>query len=250
MHPPAYPEIAAMQGLDYISLAEMDEVKLLNRTDTKFVFKRSLLNEILPLLAEDYRVLNVEGNIISRYQTLYFDTDEYKFYLDHHNQKGNRFKVRMRKYVESELFFLEIKNKFKGRTDKKRIMIDDFEMDMKKKSKTFVDEVLGVELDLKSKLWNSFGRITLVNKKEKERLTLDLDLTFEWDDQKHVYDHVVIAELKQENVNRNSLFYRLMKKNGVRPTGMSKYCIGALTLEPTLKYNNFKRKKLLINKLK
>ena len=98
------------------------------------------------------------------------------------------------------------------------------------------------------KLWNSFQRITLVNTKEIERLTLDLNLTFNWNDKVRAFEHVVIAELKQENVNRNSLFYNLMKSHGVRANSMSKYCVGGLTLNPELKANNFKDKILLIDK--
>lgn len=123
-------------------------------------------------------------------------------------------------------------------------------MDLKEKSKKFINDVIGKETDLEAKLWNSFGRITLVNNQEKERLTLDLNLTFEWKDNKVVYDHLVVAELKQENVNRNSKFYALMKENGIGPYSISKYCVGGVSLNPTLKYNNFKDKLLLIDKLK
>lgn len=96
-----------------ITLAEMDSVKLMNRTDTKFVFERSLLPELMETLSKEYKVLNVNGNRISAYKTLYFDTPKFKFYMDHHNGRENRFKVRIRNYVESDLFFLEIKNKKK-----------------------------------------------------------------------------------------------------------------------------------------
>ena len=117
-------------------------------------------------------------------------------------------------------------------------------------SKEYIEAVIGKEVNLESKLWNSFDRITLVNKKEKERLTLDMNLAFKSGDTEGAYNHVVIAELKQENVNRNSLFFQLMKKNLVRPEGFSKYCVGAVTLNPDLKFNNFKSKLLLIDKLK
>ena len=63
------------------------------------------------------------------------------------------------------------------------------------------------------------------------------------------YDHVVVAELKQENANRVSLFYSLMKEHEIRPCGLSKYCIGAIALYPELKYNSFKEKIILIDKL-
>lgn len=233
-----------------ITLDEMKEVELMNRIDTKFVIGRTDFNRILPELAEGYRTLEIEGTRMSAYSTQYFDTPEYRFYLDHHNGRGLRHKVRIRNYIESGLYFLEIKKKFKGRTDKKRIVVDDFEKDLTEGSREYVEAVIGKEMGLESKLFNSFDRITLVNKTEKERLTIDMNLAYESNGEKRGYDHIVIAELKQENVNRRSLFYRLMKKNLIHPNGFSKYCVGALTIEPTLKYNNFKEKMMLIDKLK
>ena len=244
-----YQEEVILNSFQPISLKQMDEVKLMNRTDTKFVLNRSFFNKILPDLANSYRVLEIEGKRLSSYKTLYYDTEGFQLFLDHHNGKGNRFKIRIRNYVESNLFFLEIKNKFKGRTDKKRTKVEDFEIELTEKSANYINKVVGKELKVVPKLWNSFQRITLVNTKEIERLTLDLNLTFNWNDKVRAFEHVVIAELKQENVNRNSLFYNLMKSHGVRANSMSKYCVGGLTLNPELKANNFKDKILLIDKL-
>ncbi|MBL7897042.1 MAG: polyphosphate polymerase domain-containing protein [Crocinitomicaceae bacterium] len=249
MSPVKYHEEEILSHFQPITLAEMDEVKLMNRTDTKFVLKRSFFNEILPELAQSYKALEIAGKRLASYRTLYYDTQSFQLFLDHHNGRGNRFKIRIRNYVESNLYFLEIKNKFKGRTDKRRTKVKDFELDLSPESVKFINKVVGHELNLVPKLWNSFQRITLVNTKEIERLTLDLNLTFEWDNTKRAFEHVVIAELKQENVNRNSLFYSLMKRYGVRPNSMSKYCVGGATLNPELKSNNFKDKFLLIDKL-
>ena len=232
-----------------ITLAEMDEVKLMNRTDTKFVFERSLLPEILELLSSSYQVLSVENKRISEYKTLYFDTIDFQFYMDHHNGKENRFKARIRNYVESDLFFLEIKNKVKGRTAKSRIRLDDFEMELGNRSQNYIEEVIGKGTELEAKLWNGFHRITLVQVESTERLTLDLGLNFSWNDEEKKFDHIVIAELKQERANRASLFYSLMKKNQIRPSGMSKYCVGVISLFGDIKYNVFKEKLLLIDKL-
>lgn len=242
-------EIEMLSVFNPISLAEMDEVKLMNRTDTKFVFKRSDLQSLLERLSDSYSVLRIKENLISSYKTLYFDTPDFGYYLDHHNGRGNRFKVRIRSYIESNLFFLEIKNKYKGRTDKKRIKLNDFETTFSKGSQVFVNSVIDSSPLLEAKLWNNFSRITLVNHADKERLTLDLNLAFDWEGTKEEFNHIVIAELKQENVNRNSKFYQMMKGLNISPNSISKYCIGAVCLNPDLKYNNFKSKTLLIDKL-
>lgn len=245
-----YTEKAHLKNFDPILLEEMKGVELMNRIDTKFVIKRDVFNQILPFLAENYRALEVEGTMMSAYKTQYFDTQKYNFFLDHHNGSGLRFKVRIRQYVESDLFFLEVKKKFKGRTDKKRITVEDFEPQLSQHSAEYVQKVLNEGLDLEMKLYNTFDRITLVNKFSKERLTIDMNLAYENASGSKSLDHLVIAELKQERFDTLSPFYLEMKKHIIRPSGFSKYCIGAISLNERLKYNNFKTKLMLIEKYK
>ncbi len=227
----------------------MDAVKLLNRTDTKFVIPKDLFVRILPILKENYKVLEIKNKRVAQYKTLYFDTDDFGFYTHHHNGWPNRYKVRMRKYIDSDLCFLEIKNKKKGRTLKSRIKITDFEEEMSAKSLQFIDDVIPRNIRLIKKLWNSFHRITLVNKTDTERLTLDIGLGFQWNEKNLSLNNVIIGEVKQEKVNRSSPFMKLIKENGVRPMRVSKYCIGAKLLYPGLKNNRFKQKHLHINKI-
>ena len=110
-----------------IKLAEMDNVKLMSRSDTKFAFKFSKLPELLNQMMPFYKILEINGKFIHDYKSLYFDTDDRKFYLDHHNGRVNRNKVRFREYVGSDLTFLEIKRKNnKGKTIKKRGQFNSF----------------------------------------------------------------------------------------------------------------------------
>ena len=50
--------------LDPISLTEMDTVKLMNRTDTKFAFNTQLLANILEKSKSDYRILEIKNTRI------------------------------------------------------------------------------------------------------------------------------------------------------------------------------------------
>ena len=227
----------------------MDAVKLLNRTDTKFVIPKNLFVRILPLLERNYKVLEIKNKRVAHYKTLYFDTNDFDFYTHHHNGWPNRYKVRMRKYIDSGLCYLEIKNKKKGRTVKKRIKIADFEEKMSDASLQFVEDVIPNDILLIKKLWNSFHRITLVNKTDTERLTLDIGLSFRWNEKSHSLENTIVGEVKQEKVNRNSPFMKLIKENGVRPIRVSKYCIGAKLLYPELKNNRFKQKHIHIQKI-
>ena len=234
-----------------ISLKEMDGVKLMNRTDTKFVFHIDKLSLLLQNMIPYYKVLLINNECIHDYKSLYYDTDDRKFYLDHHNQRVNRNKIRFREYIGSGLTFLEIKLKNnKGKTIKKRIKVKRINEELSNDNKEYIDSIIKNKLDLSAKQWINFSRITFVHKAQKERLTMDVNLTFNNHKNKGDFKELVIAEVKQERMSRSSDFMRIAKEMGVLPTRLSKYCMSTLELNPEIKKNRFKQKTLLINKLK
>ncbi|MER2598790.1 MAG: polyphosphate polymerase domain-containing protein [Caldilineales bacterium] len=233
-----------------ISLAEMDAVALMDRTDTKYVLHTSQLLTALRSLRHEYRVLTITETRIHAYRTLYFDTTGFEMYLRHHAGRQQRFKVRSRQYVESQRSFLEVKVKSnKDRTNKQRIETGALVTQLTPEASHFVGAHVPLTHTLEPKLWNSFSRITLVSKHATERLTLDLDLAF--DNGAHLIrlPGVAIAEVKQDGINRHSAFMQQMRAMAVRDGGFSKYCVGAALLYPAIKHNNFKDKLLLVEKL-
>jgi len=240
-----------VSGFTPISLDEMDEVKLMSRTDTKFVFRASKIPILLDMMNPFYRVLAIDGKLVHEYKSLYFDTDERKFYLDHHNSRVNRNKIRFREYVGSGLTFLEIKLKNnKGRTIKKRMKVDSISNELTEKQKAYINKIIGEDISVKAQQWINFSRITFVHKTQKERLTMDINLTFEHDNRLGNLKKVAIAEVKQERMSRSSDFMRIAKQLHILPIRISKYCMSTLELNPKLKGNRFKEKKLFLNKLK
>lgn len=234
-----------------IKLAEMDNVKLMSRSDTKFAFKISKLPELLNQMMPFYRVLEIKGKFIHDYKSLYFDTDDRKFYLDHHNGRVNRNKVRFREYVGSDLTFLEIKRKNnKGKTIKKRIKVDSINDDLSVKQKEYIHSIIGSNIILNSKQWINFSRITFVHKVHKERLTIDINLNFKEKDRRGDLNQIAIGEVKQERMSRLSDFMRIAKELHILPIRISKYCMSTLELNPELKQNRFKEKTLFLTKLK
>lgn len=222
----------------------------MNRTDTKFVFEHSLLEKVLNDIKAHYFVLDINGNRINAYRSLYFDTPDFNFYFEHHNGKKNRNKVRFREYIDSGICFLEVKRKNnKGKTIKQRIEVSEIPDRMTEEGKRFVYDIIGKDDILVAKHWNMFSRITLVNKSIKERLTIDIDIKFKGHGLETDLGQMIIAEVKQEKVNYASAFMRIIKENGVRPFRISKYCMATASLYPRLKKNNFKPKFLKINKL-
>ncbi|MEP2024555.1 MAG: polyphosphate polymerase domain-containing protein [Reichenbachiella sp.] len=233
-----------------ISLNEMNEVSLMKRIDTKFLIPIGQLHKILNSVVDHYKVLEINGNRTMTYRSLYFDTACGKFYKDHHNGRSKRTKVRIRNYVESELFFLEIKQKDnKGVTAKTRIKIDDFEINLSEHSKQFIYDTVSNNYDLAPSLWNGFKRVTLVDAVNKERITIDFDLNYTFGNNKKKFDSLAIVEMKQERYNRNSPIVAQLKSIQSHPYSISKYCIGLMSLCNNLKYNRFKKNILKIEKL-
>jgi hypothetical protein len=234
-----------------ITLQEMDGVRLMNRTDTKFLIGSEQLEQLLKILGPNYQVLEVEGNRINRYRTLYFDTPDFLCYQQHHSGKRNRFKIRKREYVESHISFLEYKEKTnKGRTVKSRIKLGEVADSLNERENAFIDERTHRHLDYEPKLWNSFGRITLVDTVAGERLTIDTDIAFEIGNRKANVPELVIIEVKRDENSGASDVLRQLKYQLVRPESMSKYCLGVALLYPEMKSNNFKQKLLKIEKIK
>ena len=229
-----------------ISLAEMDEVKLMKRMDTKFIVNTKYIPELLNALTTDYRILEIGGNRLMTYDSLYYDTSNLKFYLDHHNKRTNRIKIRKRNYVESGITFLEIKQKDnKGITNKSRIPLTEYSSDISEAGHSFVTKTTNQQLNLKQSITNRFNRLTLVGINHQERVTIDFNLAYNGDS---FNDNLAIIELKQEKLDRNSPLFQQLKSRNIHPYSISKYCIGMAATNPELKQNNFKRKMLTIKK--
>lgn len=235
---------------DPITLEQMDSVKLMDRTDTKFIFAYQQLEDILELARHHYYMLEVEGQRASRYKTLYYDTSDFKLYHRHHAGGLNRYKIRHRTYVESSIGYLEVKFKSnKDRTIKDRIKFKETPLSWEDKTKAFLENKTPFQAEvLKPVIWVNYTRITLVSKTSKERLTIDLGLEFERNGIKKNYEAMVIAEVKQEKRSA-SPFLQIMKSFYIRTGSISKYCLGIASMYPEVKRNNFKEKIHLINKI-
>jgi len=249
------PLTQTINSFDSISLAEMDSVKLMNRVDTKYLIGDSQLPELMKKALKHYRVVEIDGKRILPYSTIYFDTDNTEMYMMHHNRKLNRYKIRMRSYIDSGISFLEIKSKNnKGRTSKKRIGIPSTQFEsmlLNEKEQLFVTtKTPFLPLTLKPLLKNSFQRITLVDNDLTERITLDTSLTY-----LNLTDGIcksvpglVIIEMKQDGACR-SAFKTFMNDLSITPGSISKYCLGMVMVNPGLKSNRFKNKLRIINKI-
>jgi hypothetical protein len=234
-----------------ISLKDLDKVQLLNRKDTKFVFSQNKLLQLLDRLKPFYWILEIEGKRTFIYDNTYFDTDEFFFYTQHHNECRKRFKVRYRKYCETNDQYFEIKIKDnKNRTIKKRLKINDGNGHFGEEEKRLISETIGLSPQhLNPKLNMQFSRITLADKSFSERLTIDTNLSVLNGTGSKMFDQLVISEIKQKKYNPKSNFIRILRNLKIPEMRFSKYCMGMLHVNRGIKHNRFKPKLLQINKI-
>ena len=239
-------DVSKLSGFASISLEEMNGVSLLKRVDTKFLTTKSELSKLLPLLYSDYQILEIDGSRLMNYSTLYFDTKDLRCYMEHHNGKAKRHKIRIRRYIESDICFLEVKEKqYSGMTNKVRCSIDDFESDLSPKSKKFIEKATQKDWELKPTLHNNFKRFTLVNTQRSERVTIDTAIEYKTNFSTKQLENVVVIEVKQEKQNTRTPIYNTLKSNRIRTVSFSKYCMGIANIFMGVKSN-----KLLLSGLK
>lgn len=238
-----------------ITLEEMKDIRLMNRTDTKFVTTIDVLEKLLRLCQGSYYAQFTNEKYIARYRTVYWDDEKHQMYERHQFGHKPRTKVRARTYVDSAISFLEIKKKDNhGKTKKKRISVPSIESVMKDGAgEDFLNQLTNFtfgngsiekaneRIKIRACLQNQFQRITLVNKGYTERLTIDFALSFKNYESNKEYElpRTVIIELKRDG-RQASPILPMLRQLRVKPSGFSKYCIGTALTNPEVKLNNFK----------
>ncbi len=242
-----------LRGFDSISLKELEEKsQLMNRMDDKYILPLNLLPGLLQQLTEKYQVLVPESEYLNPYRTRYLDTKNFNMFIDHHNGKRSRYKVRLREYMISGTSFTEIKRKNnKNQTQKNRIPTENVDGKLSDKAWEFIHEKSPYQPEtLETKLWNRFYRITLVHKTQAERATIDLDINFEWNGYQAELPFLSIIEVKQPKYAQISYFKRLLRnEHQVKKMRISKYCLGISMLYPNIKHNLFKPKFIILKKI-
>lgn len=216
---------------------------LMRRLDVKYAVTEEQLKSVLLECIGDYHVLEIGDRRVSRYETQYYDTPEMRLYHEHHSDRPRRRKVRVRRYADSGDVFLEVKQRqADGRTVKNRIPLtvtDGSDISGMLSDPAF--EAFGA-LDVGRLLPSvsvSFRRITLVDPKKEERVTIDFDVTFNHGVRKLRMPGLVVAEVKQSRTGA-SRFREVLRRFGIRPGSLSKYCLGAACLRTDVKKNLFK----------
>ena len=222
-----------------LSLEKTESVKLMKRVDTKYIITADDAIRLLNDVRQGYHVLEIASQRTGTYTSIYYDTSDRQMFYTHVTGRFPRYKVRERTYSQNGLKFVEVKRKNNaGRTSKRRISISDNNHEasrwIPKQTPFLADELMPV-------LIIYFERITLVNNEQTERVTLDFNLHFRTPTGTvtPVYDRVAIVELKQ-NKTAASPIKKYLRSKGIRPGGVSKYCMGILLTDCKASFKQYK----------
>lgn len=243
-------QFSSLQQFEAVSLQQLDGVKLMNRVDQKFILHQQELNDLLSEILNSYNVLEIDGKRLFKYSSLYYDTDSFNFYSDHHNGKPNRIKIRSREYLDTGTAFFEIKKKIKGfRTEKYRIKKSGDQANDHISEQALLKHHQLDHIPLVPSILIDYSRITLSAKDLSERVTIDTDLCFKKEQGEESMGGLVIIEVKQDQVKRESPIIQALRKRRNRPFGISKYAMGMVLMNAVNKTNAFRHKVSKIKQL-
>jgi hypothetical protein len=236
---------------DGFTACNLDELNsraaMMTRIDNKYILKSNDLLSLKTVLAEKFNVLEIKRERGFNYATRYFDDPERSAYYEHHQGRRKGFKVRIRRYLEAGLCYVELKMKEKrGTTIKQRL---DYDFDgyetlspeafqfVKNGYQTHYGKPFGYKVQ--AVLDIEYQRLTLVSKDGAERMTIDTDLVFNNGQRRLVAeDGLFIVETKSEN--GRGYADKCLRSSHIYPAKRcSKYCIGMAALSEVTRFNHF-----------
>ncbi|QKG79734.1 polyphosphate polymerase domain-containing protein [Tenuifilum thalassicum] len=244
----------AESGLKSINICTTGQVQFLKRVDSKFIISAKWAQDkLIEHIKNNYYIVENNSILFPLYTSIYYDTEKLDMYLQHHNNRPKRYKVRTREYHASGDFFLEVKfRNHAGETLKKRIQPNAEDITENILS-NFIDNNTPYRFKtLQKVLETRFNRITLVSMLFNERVTLDFNISLkDIQNQKSILlNDICIVESKRDKYNKTSVIMDFLKQAGYRKRGFSKYAIGCALLNQHVKTNNFKPTINHLNKIR
>ncbi len=251
--------------LDAVSLQELNDLAALQtRVDRKYLVFAHELVDLFQVDDLNARVLEVDGRRQFGYTSTYFDTPSVDCYLNAARSRPNRFKVRTRTYLDSDIHYLEIKTRARGRKTKKtrhRATLEDHAnvtpanqrliaetLDAEFRGRTMLDCEATVAA-LQSTLTTHYSRTTLLvgpqtlgagAAGEPSRATIDTSLAFSAPGTQ-LRSHPDLAIIETKTAGAPSPIDRLLWRSGHRPTKISKFGAGLALFRPDLPATKWNR---------
>jgi hypothetical protein len=234
-------EVAAewLGEFEPVSLEELDaRVALQRRVDQKYLLPWERFAEVGRPLRESHEALEIDGNRVFSYSSVYFDTPDLLCFRDHVEGRVPRFKVRSRLYHESGVCSFEVKVKLdEDETVKDNLAYDSADHGrITPEARDFVEEIIQKTAereapdDLEPALTTRFRRGTLGAGDGTDRVTIDLELRLERPNEGSVclFPDLVVVETKSEAGQGRC--DHLLQEAGISSISLSKYRLGIGTL--------------------
>ncbi len=240
----------------------MQTINTFKRKERKYLIDRQVAHEIIQKLDEMLQKKKFRKGMDDTFiRSLYFDSDDFKCYMDHKNREKSRFKMRIRQYGNGIDYynkcFVELKEKINGMNYKRRFKIknkwtDSFISDSLDYDKLLrynnldISEITTLYREFQDKL-NSYNlhpvlqveyhRRAFENSEGNVRITFDDNLSFRLrqslaTSSERTYDFPddkVIMETKTLLTKPYWLQW-LLKEYGLERQKFSKYCTGIETV--------------------
>lgn len=236
------------QQFEAISLDELNQTSsMLTRLDNKYLLREPVLKLALEQFAKHFHILEIDNSRVFTYESCYFDDENLRCYYDHHQGRRQRMKVRTRKYLESNLCFIEVKLKdSRGVTIKKRQPHDiEHFGEIDSAALQYVNDeyraLYGRHFSdhLLATLQMTYGRATLVAKQGGERITIDKQIQFEHINKTYSTPADIFV-IETKSTNGNGIADAILRKFHQHTSNKcSKYCIGMCITKQVKRYNNF-----------
>ena len=236
---------AALHRLPTVDLARLEVIApLQTRRDRKYLVPLADAIRLVELLPDDTRVLAIGAARSFRYASVYLDTPELTSYLAAARGRPDRWKVRVRSYLDTGASVVEVKRRDRrGRTVKvRRAQPAALGPNLDDGGRAFVAGCAGIgeqAAGLRPVLRTGYRRSTMLLP-EGDRLTIDVGLcTSTIEGPRVALGGVAIIETKSQGAPcaADHALWRL----GHRPVRVSKYCTSLAVLRPDLPSNRWTR---------
>lgn len=236
----------AVAAPDPIGLTELIRAAALQtRVDRKYLVPWPTHRRLMERIGPACRVLEIDGRRSFRYESVYFDTPELDSYHGAARGRRNKFKVRTRTYLDQDASMLEVKTTGgRGETVKDRMdhrTQDRYRLDPA--GRAFVDDHVslpGGARSLRPAVVTAYARSTLVDRDLSQRMTCDVGLLVtDGEGRRATMQDLVLVETKGDQAPGPA--DRVLWRLGIRPTRISKFCVGLAALHPWLPANRWNR---------
>lgn len=234
-------------GLAGVGLDEvLAEAALQTRVDRKYLLTPDQFNELAQRVGSTFKVLDIDGQRIFGYESVYFDTETLDLFRAHRQGRRRRYKARVRTYLDTGACMFEVKLKGRrGETVKHRLpyAVEDRDR-LNPQAAEFLGSLLRHEYgqqvpDLEPAVTTSYSRVTLVDLVAGARLTCDVDLVCSRGQRRAQGSDMILVESKCAGAG--SVADEALRQMGVRSIGVSKYCVAVALLDRTLPANKWSR---------